>query len=117
MDFFRERNIVERIRKNDRAVLGELFVRYEKMIGSYIVTNGGSDADAEDILQEAIIVLWQKANAPDFQLTSKVSTFLMAIARNKWMAEMRKRKRWVNQDPDLNLADDAESMLDGLDCR
>lgn len=114
LGFFRERNIVERIRKNDRAVLGELFVRYEKMIGNYIVTHGGSDADAEDILQEAIIVLWQKANNDDFQLTSKVSTFLMAIARNKWMAEMRKRKRWVNQDPDLNLADDNDSLLDGL---
>ncbi len=114
LGFFRERSIVERIRQNDRTVLGELFVQNEKMIGSYIVSHGGNDADAEDILQEAIIVLWQKANAEDFQLTSKVSTFLMAVAKNKWMAEMRKRKRWSNQEPDVNLPDESDSSLDAL---
>ena len=112
LGFSRERSILERIRQNDRTVLGELFVQHEKMIGSYVVSHGGSNADAEDILQEAIIVLWQKAGQADFQLTSKVSTFLMAVAKNKWMAEMRKRKRWSNQEPDENIADESDSLLD-----
>ncbi len=89
---------LKRIRENDRSVLGELFNRYKRMIYSYVNNHGGNDRDAEDILQETIIVLWQKVNRSEFTLTAKLGTFMMAVAKNKWMAELRKQKRVVPQD-------------------
>ena len=114
--FFRETDFIERIKANDRMVLGELFLHYEKMVFSYITSHGGSEADAEDMLQEAIIVLWQKVCGGGFELTSKLGTYIMAVAKNKWMAEMRKRKRY-SLDGNLALLDkidETPSSLDGL---
>lgn len=126
--FFRETDFIDRIKANDRTVLGELFLRYQRMVFSYITSHGGSEADAEDMLQEAIIVLWQKVCAPQksgddgFKLTSKLGTYIMAIAKNKWMAELRKRKRYT-ADGNLTLpgvdsrgepVDEAPSSLDCL---
>jgi RNA polymerase sigma factor (sigma-70 family) len=109
-----EQQIIERIRINDRTVLREIFLRYEKMFYSYIQKHGGNEADAEDILQETIIVLWQNVNSGKFTLTSRLSTYLMGIAKNKWLAEIRKRKRVVHKEYDNYLQDDNPSTLERL---
>lgn len=102
INLFPEKQIIERIVANDRAVLGELFVRYEQMVLRYLQSHGGSKTDAEDMLQEALIVVWQKSCSGDFELTSKLSTYVMAIVKNKWRAECRKRRRFdteASEDP------------------
>ncbi len=111
---FPEQQFINRIKSNDRYVLGELFVRYKKLIFSYITSHGGNESDAEDILQEAIIVLWQKVNSGNFELTSKLSTYIQAIAKNKWMAELRKRKKYDSKEISIDTPDGNPSSLDGL---
>jgi len=91
--FLSDNKIIRRIQDNDRTILGELFLNNDKLIGSYISKNGGSQTDAKAILHEAIIVLWQNVNSGRFDLSAKVSTYLFAVAKNKWMAESRRRKK------------------------
>ncbi len=99
INFFPEQKLLNRIKGNDRTVLGELFVRYKKLVASYISKHGGDHSDAEDMLQEAIIVVWQKVCSGKFELTSKLSTYILAIVKNKWSAEMRKRGRFSEELP------------------
>lgn len=96
--FLSEKETIQRIKENDRTILGELFVANEKMIKKHILANNGNIADAQDILQEAIIALWQNVNAGRFELNAKINTYLFAIAKNKWLAELRKRSK-QNTDP------------------
>jgi RNA polymerase sigma factor (sigma-70 family) len=114
LNFYPEREILQRIKANDRNILGEIFIKYEKLIFSYIKNHGGSNSDAEDILQEAIIVLWQKVNSGNFELSAKLSTFLLAVAKNKWMAEMRKRKKYSGQEIPENKPVNNPSSLEVL---
>ncbi|MGH1365265.1 MAG: RNA polymerase sigma factor [Calditrichia bacterium] len=110
---FEDQNTLERIRANDRTVLGELFLQLEKLVFSYVMTHGGKQEDADDVLQESIVVLWQKAVDPEFVLTSRLSTYVMAIAKNKWRAESRKKGRSNGQLPDDLLAEE-NSLLDNM---
>ncbi|MFQ5638378.1 MAG: RNA polymerase sigma factor [bacterium] len=112
LGFFPEKEFINRIKSNDRTVLGELFVRYEKMVMSYITQHGGNAADAEDMLQEAIIVLWQNVCSGNFKLTSKLSTYLLAVAKNKWMAEKRKRSKIQNGGLSDTTPDDSPTSLE-----
>jgi len=109
-----EKEYIQRIKTNDRSVLGELFIEYQRMISGYILKNGGNKNDAEDVLQETIIVLWQKVSSDSLQLTVKLGTYLMAIAKNKWMAELRKRKRIVSQEIPDHISDGNPTSLDSL---
>jgi RNA polymerase sigma factor (sigma-70 family) len=112
LKLFPDQDFIERIKANDRTVLGEIFIRFEHMIHHYITSHGGGKVDAEDILQESVIVLWQKVNSGNFELTSKMSTFIMGVAKNKWMAELRKRSRISGQEIEYNLAADNPNMLE-----
>lgn len=96
-----DKDILQRIRDNDRDVLGELYVRYERMAETFISRQGGRREDAQDALQEAIIVLWQKVCGGEFELKSKLGTYLLGIVKNKWRSELRKKKR-IDEDADYN---------------
>ena len=116
LNLFSDRQIIERIKTNDRLVLGEIFNKYQRLIYSHVLRNGGDEKDAEDILQETIIVLWQKVNSGEFELTVKLSTYLFAIAKNKWMAQLRKMRRsrmeTISESMDHGNPSSLENILD-----
>ncbi len=111
---FPQKQLLNRIRANDRSVLGELFVTHEQMVKSYIATHGGTAADAQDMLQEAIIVVWQNACKDGFALTCKVSTYIMAIVKNKWRSEKRSRTRLSTDESLSERPDPDQSSLDAM---
>jgi RNA polymerase sigma factor (sigma-70 family) len=69
-----------------------LYKSYFPSIASYIKQNLGNNEDAEDIFQEAILVLLQKVRDPDFILTSSLKTYLYAICKNLWLKRIRDNK-------------------------
>ena len=89
--FSKETKIIDRIKANDRKVLGEVYQGCKRMIFNYILSHGGRITDAEDILQESVIVFWQRVASGAYEHNSKISTFILAVAKNKWMAEMRRK--------------------------
>jgi RNA polymerase sigma factor (sigma-70 family) len=88
-----DQQILDLIRNgNSDKALATLYHHYP-MIRRLVRTHGGSSADAEDIFQEALILLVRNIRQPAFTLTSKLSTYLYAISRNLWRDELRRRHR------------------------
>ncbi len=73
------------------SAIKALYKHYSTVRG-LVMKNSGSKQDAEDIYQEALIILFRKIKEPDFKLTSSLSTFLIGICRFQWLGELRKRK-------------------------
>ena len=89
--------ILVRLRQGDRDVLVELYKANETMISKYIKDQNGRTEDAEDLLQEALVVLWNNAKNPNFELTAKPSTYLYAIVKNLWLKSVEKNKRITSE--------------------
>ncbi|MFC2088176.1 RNA polymerase sigma factor [Calditrichota bacterium] len=115
INFFQDRQLIERIKAADRSVLGEIYLKYEKQICTYIQSHGGDEFDAQDILQETIIVLWQKVNSGRFDLSSKLNTFLIAVTKNKWRTELRRRGKFpkdsLPEDKNNEYLDQLENII------
>ena len=90
-----DKDVVRRIKQNDRSVLGEIYHAYQRMIFKYVINHGGRTEDAEDIVNDTIIILWQNVNNNSFELSSKISTYLFAIAKNLWRTESRKKRKMI----------------------
>jgi RNA polymerase sigma factor (sigma-70 family) len=110
--YSKDRRIIERIRENDRTVLGELFMEYERLVMDQVRRLGGSNIVAEDLLQEAIIVLWQNVVSGRFEVSAKISTYISAVVRNKYLNEQRKMQAISNLSPDEDHKDHNPSPLD-----
>lgn len=89
---FGESDLLEGLRAHDEGVMKHLYREYFPMIKSFIEKNGGSEEDALDILQEGMVVLYQKAAQEDFEWTSTLKTYLYSVCRNKWLMELRRKR-------------------------
>ena len=55
--------------------------------------NHGSEADAADIFQEALLSISRKAARGNFILTCPFEAFLYSVCKRKWLKELEKRKQ------------------------
>lgn len=90
--------IVERIKSGDEEILIHLYKEYHSLIKSFVLKNGGDDKNIDDIVQDTIISLWKNVRKPTFLLHSKLSTYVIAIAKNKWFKELKRRNRFRRVD-------------------
>ena len=99
-----DEQILSSIRKGDDSVLSYLYEKNLRMVMKYILQNNGSESDATTILQDTLVIFWEKARKEDFELKAKISTFLYAVAKKRWLQELNYRKKHttleqVNENP------------------
>jgi RNA polymerase sigma factor (sigma-70 family) len=110
-----DQQLLDQIRKgHSNKALATLYHHYP-MIRKMIRTQGGGSLDAEDIFQEALLLLVRNVRQPGFTLTSKLSTYLYGIARYLWRDELRRRPHSISlellHDPkDLEALHDSEDF-------
>ncbi len=88
--------------ENDRA-LSYLYQKHYRMLESLVQKYNGSDADAQDVFQDSLIVLFNQVKSGQFELKSSISTYLYAIARNIWF----KKFRTVSKESELQAVHEA----------
>ena len=71
-----------------------------KMIFSLVIKNNGNEEDATDVLQDALIVLYEKIQLGTFKLSAKLTTYLYGIAKNIWYNKLRRQGRLINTGDD-----------------
>jgi len=93
---------IRRIEKGDERALDYLYKKNYKMIVNLITKNSGTEDEAKDIFQEALIVFWQKVIKKELTLTSKISTYLYSICLNLWRKELSKKQRFSHEEKDVS---------------
>jgi RNA polymerase sigma factor (sigma-70 family) len=94
--FFNEDSkLLDALRNGDDEALVELYEKNRRAVSSLVGRNQGTEDDIEDVLQEAIIVLWERVRSGRFEHNAKLSTFLYAIAKNIWFRRLARRRKEV----------------------
>ncbi|MGB3464952.1 MAG: sigma-70 family RNA polymerase sigma factor [Cyclobacteriaceae bacterium] len=89
--------VLERLSKGDEKALDYLYKKHYRMMTKIVLSNSGSEQEAMDVYQDALLVLWQKAIRGNLVLTSKISTFLYSICLNLWRKELDRKSRLSNE--------------------
>jgi RNA polymerase sigma factor (sigma-70 family) len=103
MQTISDNTLLDKLKTEDNSSYELLYKFYFASVASYIRQNLGNNEDAEDIFQEAIIVLLQKVRQSDFVLTSSLKTYLYAISRNLWLKRLRDNKIKFVEINDFNI--------------
>lgn len=78
--------------QRDQTAFAALFRHYAPRIKTYLRRLGAEDATAEELAQEAMLLVWRKASLFDRQRAA-ASTWIFAIARNLRIDRLRSEKR------------------------
>lgn len=77
-----EEALLRGLKNEERAAFEHLYRNGYPMAVKQVSEAGFAPEDAEDLFQEALLVLVKNVHKPDFTLTAKLSTYLFAIVRN-----------------------------------
>ncbi|MFC5284727.1 RNA polymerase sigma factor [Pedobacter alpinus] len=107
-----DNEIILGILNNSSSTLKYLYKAYFPMILQLIINNNGSEHDAKDIYQESIIILHDKIKSGDFELTSKLKTFLYSVCRRLWLKKLSHKSRFSEDIKDYEDHFSVEPDLD-----
>ncbi len=93
-NFEQERQLLEGIALNDRAVIEGIYRDNYPMIQSFILNNNGNSDEARDIFQEAMIVIYEKAISGSFELNCLLKTYLYSVCRRLWLKRLQQLQRY-----------------------
>ena len=94
-------NLIKRIAdKQDKAAFVEIFDYFAPRIIGYFVGSGTNKEIAEELAQEVLSVIWQKAGQFHFK-KGNVATWVFTIARNKRIDHIRKNKNLTLNPEDI----------------
>ncbi len=102
------KDFITAIKTGDRAGLTQMYTAIFPAIRKLVRDYGGSEDDAKDVFQDATIVIYEKAQKPEFVLTSQFSTFFYGVCRNLWMSRQQKKSA-----SEVTIPEDAKYMADG----
>jgi RNA polymerase sigma factor (sigma-70 family) len=91
-----EKLLLKGLGANDKQAIEAIYKDNYNTIQSLIINNSGTADDARDIFQEAMIVLYEKAQSPDFELTSQLKTYLYSVCRRLWLKRLSQMQRYNN---------------------
>ncbi|WP_343043500.1 sigma-70 family RNA polymerase sigma factor [Sphingobacterium shayense] len=80
--------IIRGIRSGNSMSIDHIYRLYYPPIEKMIVNNRGSREEAQDIFQETVMVLYDKVINTNFELSSKLQTFLYAVSRRLWLKQL-----------------------------
>jgi len=97
--------LIALIAKGHKRAMELLFARHSVRVHRFVCRLTGDPLLAEEIVSDVFLAVWR--GAENFEVKSRVSTWLLAIARHKAIAVLRRRK-------ELQLDDeDAAAIADG----
>jgi RNA polymerase sigma-70 factor (ECF subfamily) len=85
----RDEDLIESIARGDKGAMRVLYARHSVPIYRFILRLRENTALSEDLVSEVFLYVWRQAEA--FEAKSKVSTWLLAIARYKAFSALRRR--------------------------
>ncbi len=110
---YTDKEIIEAIRngKTER-VLNFLYDTTQYKIRNWILQNNGSEDEAQDIFQDAVLSFYNYVLENKFDETKSVEGFIFAIARNGWINRAKQKNKMVTGVKEMEKLD---RMPDNVD--
>jgi RNA polymerase sigma-70 factor, ECF subfamily len=98
--------LIAKIASGNRLAMQVLYARHHARVYRFLLRQVGNDALAEDLISEVFLSVWRQAHR--FEARSAATTWLLAIARYKAIAELRRRPKESSQEETAEISDTAD---------
>jgi RNA polymerase sigma factor (sigma-70 family) len=85
-----DQKYIEGLAVNNSAIIQEIYKKFVPKVVFYIKNNSGDQDQAQDIVQEIMILLFNQAKANTLQLTCPFDAYFFLLCKRKWLNELKK---------------------------
>ena len=102
--------------QQDKSI-NQIYLNHYQMVQRLVTNNNGTLDDAADVFQEAMIVLYEKAIDPNFQLNCQLKTFIYSVCKRIWLKKLLQHNKMGKQVVDFEDAVSVEEDLEAFEAR
>lgn len=110
-----EDEILEGLKSQNSEILAYLYSYFGPKILRYVLRNNGEIEEGQEVIHTTIIHLWQNVKKGSFKKQNKLDQYVMRIARNSWLLNLRNRGKHVSNIPfdemELFLKDESDEEI------
>ena len=109
--------LLARVAKQDRSALAEVYARFQRPLFRYLFHLLGQKELAEDVLQEVMMAVWQKAHT--FRGSTQAAQWIFGVAHHQAFKALRRdaTASFVELGAALDLPDESLDPEAGALCR
>ncbi|MES2679270.1 MAG: sigma-70 family RNA polymerase sigma factor [Bacteroidota bacterium] len=114
---FTDDEFIAGLRTGSNEILNVLYKKYYNIVLKFIVNNSGTEEAARDIYQETVIVLYENAQKPGFELNCQLQTYIYSVAKRLWLKQLKKNGKTFlfKDDAENEVVDVSNDMNEYLD--
>ncbi len=98
--FIKDNIVLRSLADGDQQAFQQVYKACYEIVTRSIQNMSASKNEAEDIYHASLLVLYEKTKEADFILECKLSTYVIAVARKKWLKQLEKEKRLTQKEQD-----------------
>ena len=104
---------IEGLANNNSAIIQFIYKKFVPKVVSYIRNNSGDEDQAQDVVQEIMILLFNQAKAGQLKLTCPFDAYFFLLCKRKWLNELKKssNKGVTIQDDFTSTNEPTEEMV------
>ena len=91
-NYLKDEEVLKGLVSNDKMAIENIYKENYRLIQQLVVQNNGTEDDARDIFQEALIVLYQKVRSEEFTLNCQLRTYLYSVCRRMWLKRLQQKR-------------------------
>ncbi|BDU24374.1 MULTISPECIES: sigma-70 family RNA polymerase sigma factor [unclassified Flavobacterium] len=85
-----DQKYIDGLAANDSVVIEMIYKKFAPKVVLFITNNSGDKDQAQDVIQEIMILLFNQAKANALQLTCPFDAYFFLLCKRRWLNELKK---------------------------
>ena len=107
-----DQKYIEGLLKNNSFIIQAIYDKFVPKVINYIKQNSGDADQAQDVIQETLITIYNQASQKKLQLTCPFDAYFFLLCKRKWLNELKKKtnKEVTINEEVLSKDDDSQEL-------
>lgn len=85
-----DQKYIDGLAENNTFIIQTIYDKFAPKVINYIKQNSGDVYDAQDVIQETIITIYNQAKQKQLQLTCPFDAYFFLLCKRKWLNQLKK---------------------------
>ena len=98
--------------QNNSTIIQTIYKKFVPKVKNYIRMNSGDDDEAQDVIQEVLITIYNQAKTKELQLSCPFDAYFFLLCKRRWLNELKKtsNKEVTLQDENVSIDESVQEM-------
>ncbi len=104
---------IDGLLQNNSSVIQAIYKKFVPKVKNYIRMNSGDDDDAQDVIQEVLIAMYNQAKINGLQLTCPFDAYFFLLCKRRWLNELKRspNKKVTISDDTVSIDESVQEMV------